>query len=63
MIILTKIINPPCSEKLNYEAASFIKVTVLQGRIDDDILTSAGPYISFLFRHFEETPAAAAATA
>ncbi len=44
---------------LNYETVAFVKVTMLQGRIDDDILTSAGPYISFLFRHFEETPAAA----
>jgi hypothetical protein len=60
MLILTKIINPPLSEELNYEAAPFVKFTVLQGRIDDDILTSAGPYISFLFRHFEETPAATA---
>jgi hypothetical protein len=53
-------LSPPFSEKFNYEAASFIKVTTLQGRIDDDILTSAGPYISFVFRHFEETPAATA---
>jgi hypothetical protein len=33
---------------------------MLQAKIDDDILTSAGPYISFLFSHFEETPAATA---